>query len=537
MVVSLVLVACGRSQSTTIPAIEEPSNGPPTATHTPIPSPTPRGPDYWPTKGWKTSTPEEQGMDSDLLVEMFEFIQRWNYDFHSVSVIRNGYLVADATIYPFHPGSKHIIHSCTKSITSALIGIAIDQGYIESVDQPVLSFFPERTIANLDVNKEAMTLEHLLIMASGLDCRDSYLYGWGGLYQMEKSDDWVQFVLDLAMSEPPGTRFEYCNGASFLLSAIIQETTGVSAYEFAEENLFGPLGITDVAWPVNPQGINIGWGELRMQPHDMAKIGYLYLNNGRWEDEQIIPSEWISASTQKHIIGTMAEGYGYQWWIRSDGVYMALGMAGQYIFVVPELDLVAVVTSNLSQNTKVPIKLLDYIIPAARSTAPLPANPESVRLLESLIQELSVNQDEPEPVPPLPAIAHQVTGQTYIMDPNQSGLLTVSLNFQEEGEAHIIMTISPGETSGDLTDPQDLNVVEWQVGLDNIYRFAPSPYNIPMGLRGRWDSEDTFIIFVDYIDDTRRDRIQLTFQGEGITIQSTTEGVRGVITITGRLDE
>jgi len=528
MVVSLILVACGRHQSTPLT---------PTATPLPVPTTTPSGPDYWPTKGWRTTTPEEQGMDSEILVEMFEFIQRWSYDIHSVTVIRNGYLVADATIYPFHPGSKHIIHSCTKSITSALIGIAIERGHIESVQQPVLSFFPERTAANLDANKEAMTLEHLLIMAAGLDCRDSTLYGWRGLDQMKKTDDWVQFVLDLPMSEPPGTWFEYCNGASFLLSAIIQETTGVGAYEFAEEHLFGPLGISDVAWPVSPQGINVGWGELRMRPHDMAKIGYLYLNNGRWEDKQIIPSEWIAASTREHITGTLMDGYGYQWWTRNDGVYLALGYAGQFIFVVPELDLVASVTSNLIQNTRVPIQLLDDIIQAARSSTSLPPNPEGVKLLEAKIQELSENTVEPEPVPPFPEIADRVTGKTFIMDPNPFSLQSVSLNFEEEDETLIIMGTSPGETPEDPADPQDWIYVEWTVGLDNIYRFSPGPYEIPLGLKGRWESEDTFIIFVDYIDDARRDRIRFTFQGGQITIQITTEAASGVTSINGRLEE
>ena len=120
-------------------------------------------------------------MDSELLAKMFDFIQEQNYDIHSVTVVRNGYLVADATVYPFSQGSKHRIASCTKSIISALIGIAIEQGYIESVDQPILDFFPERSVANLDAEKEAMTLEHVLTMASGLECRDSYLYRWRGL--------------------------------------------------------------------------------------------------------------------------------------------------------------------------------------------------------------------------------------------------------------------------------------------------------------------------------------------------------------------
>ncbi|MCP4543240.1 MAG: serine hydrolase [Chloroflexi bacterium] len=336
------------------------------------PSHTSASESYWPTQGWRTSTPEEQGVDSEMLDEMFETIQEQGYGIDSVTVIRNGHMVADATFRSFQPDSRHIIHSCTKSIVSALIGIAIDEGYIESVDQPILDIFSERTVANLDVDKEAMTLEHVLMMASGLECRDSYLYRWAGIREMQRSDDWVQFMLDLPMAEPPGTRFEYCNGGSFLLSAIIQETTGMTAAEFADERLFGPLGISDVRWPSNPNGITIGWGDLRMRPHDMAKIGYLYLNEGRWDGEQIVPADWVATSTRKHISATLQDGYGYQWWVTGDAdrqrprVYMALGYAGQFIFVVPEKALVVAVTSNLrDQDFYLPQQLLnDFVIPA-----------------------------------------------------------------------------------------------------------------------------------------------------------------------------
>jgi CubicO group peptidase (beta-lactamase class C family) len=346
---------------------------------------------YWPTDGWRSSTPEAQGMDSEMLAQMFEAIGEQDDDVDSVTVIRNGYLVADAAIYPFQPGSRHVIHSCTKSIVSALIGIAIDEGYIAGVDQPLLDFFPDRTVAHLDVDKEAMTLEHVLTMATGWACRDSYLYRWRGLREMERSQDWVQFMLDLPMAEEPGTRFEYCNGASFVLSAIIQEATGVSALAFAQAHLFGPLGISDVVWPSNPQGINVGWGEMCMRPHDMAKIGYLYLNEGRWDGEQIVPAGWVAASTRKHISGTLQDGYGYQWWVRDDGVYMALGYAGQFIVVVPEKDLVVVFTSELAEEDFYrPQTLLDhFIIPAARSPAPLPANPDGVARLAASIQTLA----------------------------------------------------------------------------------------------------------------------------------------------------
>lgn len=348
-------------------------------------------PIYWPTAGWRSTTPEEQGMDSDQLSEMLGTIQEQNYEIDSVTIVRNGYMIADARIHPFSSTSKHNIYSCTKSVVSALIGIAIDQGYIEGLHQPVLSFFPKQTIANRDANKNAMTLEHLLTMTTGIRCEDSYLYSWTGLNQMRESEDWVQFVLDLPMQGEPGAQFEYCNGASFLLSAIIQETTGKSAIEFAEEHLFGPLGISDIDWSSSPQGISIGYSELRMHPHDMAKIGYLYLNDGQWDGEQIVPSEWVRASTSKFISATLEDGYGYQWWVDDSGMYLALGYRGQFIFVIPEKEMVVVFTSSLEDSDfYVPQTLLnEFIIPAAIASSALPNNPEGVALLESLIEELA----------------------------------------------------------------------------------------------------------------------------------------------------
>ena len=315
-----------------------------------------------------------------------------SYNIDSITIIRNGYMVFDTTFYPFKPDSKHIIHSCTKSIVSALVGIAIEQEYIENVHQPILSLFPDRTAANLSTEKEEMTLEDVLTMATGLECRDSYLYNWRGLSEMRQSNDWVQFVLDIPMAEEPGTRFEYCNSASFLLSAIIQETTGMNALEFAEQNLFSPLGISDVDWPTNPQRINIGWGELRMKPHDMAKIGYLYLNKGFWDGKQLIPSDWVKMSTQKHIAAnTLEDGYGYQWWVDDSGIYMALGYAGQYIVVLPELEMVVVFTGDLAEkNFFVPRNFVDdYIINAVKSQTLLPENPDSVSKLHTLIENVA----------------------------------------------------------------------------------------------------------------------------------------------------
>ncbi len=340
----------------------------------------------WPTNGWRTSTPEEQGMDSEILADMLARIEARNYDLDSVMVVRNGYVVTDAYIQPFSTGEKHIIFSCTKSVVSILIGIAIDQGYIESVDQPILDFFPDRTFANMDAAKEAMTLEDVLTMSNGLDCRDSYLYDWEQLRALfDSSEDWVQDILDLPMAHHPGTYFEYCNSGSFLLSAILQELTGVNALAFGRENLFSPLGITDIAWEANDQGISLGYSDIYLTPHDMAKIGYLYLNEGIWDGEQIVSSAWVEASTQSYIPATLQDGYGYQWWIDADGFYMALGYAGQFIFVYPEYDLVVVFTSDPDGAAfTTPEKMLrEFILPAIVSTEPLPENPDGVALLEA----------------------------------------------------------------------------------------------------------------------------------------------------------
>ena len=344
-------------------------------------------PDYWPTQGWRTASPESQGMDSEFLLKMMETIWEQMIGINSTLIVRNGHIVLEANGYTYHRDDLRNIQSCTKSVSSALIGIAIDKGYIQSVRQPVLAFFPERKAKRRNNDKKSMTLENVLTMTTGLKCRDSYLYQWNGLTRMQARKDWVKYMIDLPMSEKPGTHFEYCNGASFLLSAIIQKKTGMNALSFAEKYLFAPLGISKIKWPSNPRGITIGWGQLEMRPRDMAKIGYLYMNDGVWEGKQIISSQWIRESTRKHTIATGLPGYGYQWWIINDDIYAAIGYYGQFIIVAPKERLVAVFTSSLPlKYMLIPVGLLGaYILPAVRSPTPLPENSEANKKLSSLI--------------------------------------------------------------------------------------------------------------------------------------------------------
>ena len=348
--------------------------------------------DYYPTKEWKTTAPEGQGVQSKSLVDMLENIQSNGYNIQSIAIIRNGYLVMDSYTHPFAESQKHEMYSATKSIMSALIGIAIDKGYIKDVNQTLADLFPNRKISNLDGLKQAITLKNLLMMASGLNCNDGWEKNWAGLFEMMKSNDWVQYTLDLPMEKTPGEWFDYCNGVSHLLSAAISEKSGMQTIEFAKKYLFDPLGIVDIQWNTDPGGTNIGFSKMWLQPKDMAKFGLLYLNKGKWEDKQIISAEWIEASTRPYLDGRLGGSkYGYQWWVNPAGYYAALGMYGQTIFVVPEKNLVAVFTGTIEgKNMFVSGKLLrEYIIPASVSEKPISIDQEATARLNKMIKTLA----------------------------------------------------------------------------------------------------------------------------------------------------
>ncbi len=352
-------------------------------------------PDYWPTRGWRISTPEEQGMNSGKIVQMLQMVEEEYPNIGGIAIIRNSYLVTDIFYAPFHERRTYNIYSCTKSITSSLIGIALDKGHFKSIDQPLLDFFPERNIANLDPRKQSMTIKHLLTMTSGLDTKDSYSYRYKDLINMRGSDDWVQYVLDLPIAAKPGTKFEYSNNVSFLLAALLQKVTRRSGLDFGMEYLIRPLGINKVRLDSNPQSINHGYANMWLTAGDMAKIGFLYLHEGRWEDKQIIPKKWIKAATTKQTPANIAVRYGYQWWIDADNYYYAAGYGGQRIFVIPDKNMVVVfVGLLLNKDISLPNQLLKwYIIPAVESEKPLPANAQNTENLRTMMLNASKKSD------------------------------------------------------------------------------------------------------------------------------------------------
>jgi len=321
---------------------------------------------YWPTEGWRVARAEDVGISYEVLEGMVDHINAWGIGADSVMVIKDGYVVLDAYFPPFDEGETHNVYSCTKSVVSTLIGIAYEEGLIESLDQTLLEFFPGRTVENMSQWKEEITLRDMLTMSAGFDARDNWIYEWEWLGRLHDAEDAVQYMLDLEVVHEPGTVFNYTNGVSHLLSCIVTETTGVSALDYAQEKLFEPLGITHVEWYADVMGRNWGYSRVYLEPRDMAKIGYLFLNEGEWDGKQIVSSEWVEDATSKHLdADILPPGYGYQWRVSPNGYYSAAGYKGQFIHVVPDLDLIMVTTSRDANDFNRIFDLLEtFVIPA-----------------------------------------------------------------------------------------------------------------------------------------------------------------------------
>jgi CubicO group peptidase (beta-lactamase class C family) len=319
----------------------------------------------WPTTGWRTSSPESQSMDSAKLDQMAREIDEKKIPIKSVLVIRHGFIVAEKNQFPATKNTTYELYSCTKSFTSTLVGIMVDQGLLK-LEQPVLSFFPDKTFENVDERKKAMTVENLLTMTSGLEWNEG-----DRVYQeMYTSADWVKYVLDKPMAAQPGTQVVYNSGSSHVLSAIVGQAAGMPTLEFARKYLFEPLGIKNPTWTWNAdsQGNPIGGWGLQLSTRDMAKLGYLFLHEGQWDGRQIVSAEWVKNATTDRMPNKAVgeDGYGFQWWTIGDKGYAAQGRYGQIIYVHPELDLVVVMTAQLDNSAPEWDLINQYIIPACQ---------------------------------------------------------------------------------------------------------------------------------------------------------------------------
>lgn len=330
--------------------------------------------DHWPTRGWTISTPEAQGVSSAALERLDPVIRAEYGNTLGIAVVRHGRLIYER-YYGRAPGDCAHVFSAAKSVLSALVGIALEQGCLSSLDQKVLDFFPDYVPTIPDPVREQVTLRHLLTMTA------PYRYEpWQEpLAQMGDAPDWVQYSLDLMGGGRPLGQFQYSTAGTQLLSAILSRATGQCARAFANQHLFRPLGMTVLpepsmedfqvedlmttrapTWIPDPQGVTIGGFGLTLSPRDMARFGLLYLDGGRWEGRQIVPEAWVRASTAPHT-----SEYGYLWWLFEGKAFGAMGDGGNMICCVPERDLVVAAASSFVFGTKNRWDLVkEHILPA-----------------------------------------------------------------------------------------------------------------------------------------------------------------------------
>jgi CubicO group peptidase (beta-lactamase class C family) len=342
--------------------------------------------DYWPTEEWRTAAPASSGMDPARLADLEQMIKAQYSNINGIVAVRKGYIVFEKYYNGFGPEDTHHVASVTKSFTSALVGIAIDAGYIQSVDQKVLSFFPEYVPGDSDIQKRTITLRHLLTMTAPFpfSWKSGNRSGHEPLDRLRRQRDWVTYILNLLGQNGQPGKFQYYTAGAHLFSAILTRTTGMSAREFANERLFRPIGIKEIpdremksflledvfgkglsGWIKDPNGNTTGGWGLTITPRDMARFGFLYLNRGIWEGKRIISEKWIDESTAMN-----PNKYGYLWWLREEGgalIYSALGSGGNVICCLPGKDLVVSIAAKIVAKPRDPWLLLEKgLIPAVK---------------------------------------------------------------------------------------------------------------------------------------------------------------------------
>jgi len=325
-------------------------------------------------QGLETATPEQVGLQRKYFVDMVNAIRKGQFkNIHSVLVLKNNKLILESYYRGYTAKTRHDLRSTTKSITSLLVGKAIEKGYIKDVNEPIDTFLPEyQALFRKMPAKRKIQVKHFLNMSGGLDCNDWNPRSPGHEDKMYRTSDWLHFLLKQKVKRPPGKRFAYCTGGVVALGAFIAAKAKQSIPEFAKKHLFGPMGIVDAQWQKTPKGRTDTGGHLWLRPRDMAKIGILVLNEGVWKGKRLIAKSWIKAIQKNHIKPPIPArvGYGYLWWKRvgknqKTGKLLHIlhtsGNGGQYIFIMPSIKMVVVFTGG---NYNSPLMRQPYAIMA-----------------------------------------------------------------------------------------------------------------------------------------------------------------------------
>jgi CubicO group peptidase (beta-lactamase class C family) len=375
------------------------------------------------------SAPESEGVSSMGLLRLVEALDAEVEGMHSLMVLRRGRVIAEGWWGPYAADRKHVLYSLSKSFTSTAVGLAVAEGKI-SLDDKVLGFFPDDAPKDPSENVKAMRVRDLLLMAAGHETESP----------TAKETMSPKSFLAHPVPFAPGTHFRYNTAATFMCSAIVQKSTGLTVLEYLNPRLFEPLGIGNPVWDKNFQGINLGGYGLRVRTEDIAKFGQLYLGKGEWKGKRILSPEWVEMATSKQIDNgsdpnsDWNQGYGFQFWRCRHDAYRGDGAFGQYCVVLPEQEMVVAITGGLGNMGAVLGILWDRLLPAI-APAPLAADAEGTKALRDELAALELRPAEGDATS---EVAAKVFGKSYRFESNPRKLESISL-FEDEAAKSIAL--------------------------------------------------------------------------------------------------
>ena len=465
------------------------------------------------------SSPEAQGISSAAILS---FIDRAEADvdaLHSFMLLRHGQVVAEGWWAPYGPERLHELHSLSKSFTSTAIGFAVDEGLID-LDRTVISFFPDKVPEGAGDHLKSLRVRQLLNMTTGQE--ESV-----GFYGRE---DWIAAFLASDFPHKPGTHWVYNSSASFMLSAILQQVTGQTVFDYLTPRLFEPLGIEGARWEENPQGINAGGWGLFARTRDIAALGQLYLQKGAWKGQQLLSRAWVDEATRKQASNGCEpesdwdQGYGYQFWMCRHGLYRGDGAFGQFCIVFPEQDAVLAITSGTGDMASVMNTAWDILLPAMESDVSLMENRVLNEALRSRLAGLTLPVQSGAATSPL---MEQVGGRIFRIADNPMGITGASL--VDEGESQVLVLET---SSGRHRFPAGHG--SW---LESISTFSPRGPAKAAASYG-WIDEQTWVITGYLVETAYRNSAALRFDGDAIEIamkQNVGFGDEGFPLLTGRM--
>ncbi len=378
------------------------------------------------------SIPESEGVSSSGIIDFLNAIDTGRQEIHSFMFLRHGKVIAEGWWDPYGPGYKHVMFSASKTFTATAVGLAVSENRLKLTDK-VISFFPYSLPDTIGNNIRELTVENLLTMSVG---QDPAAMGAGS------DEDWITAFLKNEPVHKPGTVFLYNNMATFMLSAIVQQVTGQTLFDYLKPRIFDPLSIRGIDWDKNPQGINLGLMGLRLRTEDMAKFGQLLLQYGKWNNKQLIPVEWIKEATSFKIecidssrkipkdMNDWSQGYCYQMWRGRNNTVRLDGMGGQFVVLIPDKNAVVVLTAN-ARNTQEELNLVhNYLIPAIKSDKAIPSKPDYYDELQKKQSALYLkpqvsNSSGSE-------FATKVSGKEFILEDNDYQIQSVYFAFDND---------------------------------------------------------------------------------------------------------